>query len=202
MKIISKLLFLCLLLVAGCAPNEAQGNTQPDYEATKKMVIDILKTDEGKKAVQDIMTDDKMKEILVMDQATVQKAIKDNFTSKEGEKFWKKQFEDPKFVEAYAKSLRKEHEKVLKELMKDPDYQKLLMDVLKDPELEKKLVEVMKSKEYRDHLQKVISETLESPLYKAKIQDLLLKAAEEAGAGKKKEEGGGEGGEEGGGGGG
>ncbi|MEH7549669.1 GerD family protein, partial [Neobacillus vireti] len=38
----------------------------------------------------------------------------------------------------------------------------------------------LKSKEYREHLQKVITETIDSPLYKAKIQELLLKAAEEA----------------------
>ena len=30
-----------------------------DYEQTKKMVVDILKTDDGKKAIQELMADDK-----------------------------------------------------------------------------------------------------------------------------------------------
>ncbi len=35
-----------------------------------------------------------------------------------------KVFEDPKFAEGFAKTLQNEHEKVLKKLMKDPEYQK------------------------------------------------------------------------------
>lgn len=190
MKHVAMLLIAGLLMViSGCAPNEAQGSSQPDYEATKKMVIDILKTDEGKTAIQGLMADDKMKEVLVMDQKTVDEAIKKNISSEEAQKFWKKQFEDPKFVESYAKGLREEHEKVLKELMKDPDYQKMLVEVMKNPELEKQMVGVLKSTQYRDHMQTVISETLQSPLYKAQMQELLLKAAQEAGTEKKEKSG-------------
>ena len=42
-----------LLLTAGCAPAESGGG-EPDYEETKKMVVDILKTDDGKKAIQEV----------------------------------------------------------------------------------------------------------------------------------------------------
>ena len=49
----------------------------------------------------------------------------------------------------------------------------MMMDILKDPEMEKKYGELVKSKEFRKHLEKVITETLSSPLYKKKFEDEL-----------------------------
>lgn len=167
-----------LLLAAGCAPTETGGG-QVDYEETKKMVVDILKTDDGKKAIQEVMGDDGMKEKLIMDQPVVTDTIEKTLTSEKGMEFWKKSFEDPKFAESIAKSMKKENEKLLKDLMKDPEYKGMMIEVMKDPELEKELTTVLKSKEYREHLQKVMSETFESPLFKAKLQALIIKAAEE-----------------------
>ena len=91
-----------------------------------------------------------------------------------------------KFAEGIAKSMRTENEKLLKDLMKDPEYRGMMIEVFKEPEIQKEMADALKSKEYREHLQKVISETLESPLFKVKMQELLLKAAEET---QKKEEG-------------
>ncbi|WP_046180996.1 spore germination lipoprotein GerD [Domibacillus tundrae] len=168
------------VLIAGCAA-EGQAGGQANYDETKKMVIDILKTDDGKKALQEVLKDKEIKQALVMDEQAVTKTIQTTLTSDQGKEFWKKAFEDPKFVESYAKSMQKEHEKVLKGLMADPDYQKMLTDVLQDPEMQKTMQEAMKNQEFRKHLQDVINETLSSPLYKAKIEETLLKAAEEAG---------------------
>ncbi|QIZ66365.1 spore germination lipoprotein GerD [Geobacillus subterraneus] len=198
------LLLLSFLVLSSCAPQEISP-PPPDYEQTKKMVVDILKTDEGKKAIQDIMSEDQMKQQLVMDQTAVKETLQQVLTSDQGKKFWENAFKDPKFAESFAKGLQKEHEKMMKALMKDPEYQEMMIDILKDPEVEKAMIDVLKSKEFRQHLQKVITETLNSPLYQAKIQDMLTKAAEtlQQGGGKQGEEGGegGEGeGEEGGGG--
>jgi spore germination protein D len=188
------LLFSYFLILSACAPQEPSP-APPDYDQIKKMVVDILKTDEGKKAIQEVMTDEKIKQELIMDQAIVKQTIEQTLTSKNGEEFWKKMFEDPKFAESFAKSLKTEHEKMLKSLMKDPEYQAMIIDILKNPEVEKSMVTVLKSKEFRSHLQKVMTETFESPLYKAKIQDLLIKAVEDMQGGKKQgEEGEGEGG--------
>lgn len=188
-KMVLLLIGLLIFGVAGCAQTEA-GSKELDYEETKKMVVDILKTDDGKKALQEVMDDDGMKERLVMDQAVVSSTIQQSLTSEKGAEFWKKQFEDPKFAEAFAKSMQQEHEKLIKNLMKDPEYQGMMIELMKDPELTKEVTELMKSKEYREHLQKVMTETFESPLYKAKIEDILLKAAtEKAGAeGEEKKE--------------
>ncbi|MDF0727539.1 spore germination lipoprotein GerD [Cytobacillus sp. S13-E01] len=191
-KRMSLLIFSCFLIIIGCAPRE-QGNQRLDYEETKKMVVDILKTDDGKKAIDEILTDDKMQQKLVMDQAVVTKSIQETLTSDKGAEFWQKNFEDPKFVESFAKSMQSEHEKIIKELMKDPDYQKMMMEILKNPEMEEEMNKVLRSQEMRAHMQTVITETLESPLFKAKMQELLIKGAEEIQTEKaeKKEEGGG-----------
>ncbi|WP_050183515.1 spore germination lipoprotein GerD [Domibacillus robiginosus] len=173
------LLSVVIALAAGCA-NQNESPHQLDYEETKKMVVDILKTDDGKKALQEAMTDKEMREDLIMNQNDVTEAVQSTLTSEKGKEFWQKAFEDPKFVESYAKSMEKEHKKLLTELMKDPDYQKMLLDVMKDPEMQKTMQTAIKSQEFRKYLQGVIEETLASPLYKAKMEEAVKKAAEEA----------------------
>ncbi|MCM3706700.1 MULTISPECIES: spore germination lipoprotein GerD [Cytobacillus] len=185
-----------VFFISGCGQGES-GSGQMDYEQTKKMVVDILKTDEGKKALEELMADEKMQQKMVMDQKVVSETIEKTLTSDKGTEFWKKSFDDPKFSESMAKSMQKENEKLLKDLMKDPEYRGMMIEVFKDPELEKEVTDVLKSKEYREHIQKVMTETFESPLFKAKIQDILLKAAEEtksSGQEGGQESGGGEGG--------
>ncbi|MED4018123.1 spore germination lipoprotein GerD [Sutcliffiella cohnii] len=207
-----RLLLLLLLTIffpismVGCAPND-QGGGQADYDQTKKMVVDILKTDEGKKAIQEVLQDEELKQELVLDQQIVSQSIEQTLTSENGAKFWTKIFQDPKFAESFSKSMEKEHEQLIKDLMKDPEYQGLMMQILQDPEMQQQYIKIMSSKEMRSHLQQVITETFESPLFKAKIQEILLKGAEEMqggqqGQGGEQQQGGGGQGESGGGGGG
>jgi len=185
MKMQSKLLlpFCLVFIISGCAESQAQGG-QLDYEETKKMVVDILKTDDGKNAIKEVMSDDKLKQQLIMDQTVVKEVIEQTLTSDKGMEFWKKAYEDPKFAEGIAKSMKTENEVLLKNLMNDPDYRGKLVEIMKDPELQKEVQDILKSNEYREHLQKIVSETFESPLFKAKIQDLLIKAADEVKTGK------------------
>lgn len=177
-KFLIPVLLLLLGLISGCAPMETSGE-EMDYDATKKMVVDILKTDDGKKAIQEIMKDKEMQQNLIMEQTVVSDAIEKTLTSEKGKEFWKTAFEDPKFAEAYAKSMQAEHETLIKNLMKDPEYRGMMVEILKDPELEKELITLLKSTEYRQHLQTVITETFESPLFQAKIQEIVIKASDE-----------------------
>lgn len=186
-KIVTLLLLSIILLLSACSSE--QGSGQVDYEQTKKMMVDILKTDEGKKAIQDIMADSKMKQELIMDQAVVSDTIEKTLTSDKGSDFWKKQFKDPEFAKSYATSMKKENENLLKTLMKDPDYQEMMIDILKDPEYQKEMTDLLKSKEFRKHLQDTIVETFDSPLFKVKIQDTLMKAAQEMSSGQGKSQG-------------
>ncbi|UAC48334.1 spore gernimation protein GerD [Bacillus aquiflavi] len=177
-----------IIFVSGCSSNNSN-SAQIDYDQTKKKVVDILKTDEGKKAFKEVMSDEKLKRELVMDQAVVSETIEKTLTSEKGNDFWKKSFEDPKFAESFAKSMKKENEKMLKDLMKDPEYRAMMVEILKDPEIEKNFTDVLKSNEYRKHLQNIMTETFDSPLFKAKIQEILLKAAENVQDTKKADEG-------------
>jgi len=180
MKKIAILLLIPMMifLLASCSGSETKAG-QMDYDQTKKMIVDILKTDDGKKAIQDIMTDDKMKNQLIMDQATVKNTIEKTLASDKGTEFWKKSFSDPQFAKAYAKGMKKENENLLKSLMKDPDYQSMMLSILKDPEYQKEVIDLMKSKEMRKYFQNTMIETFDSPLFKAKMQTILLKAAQE-----------------------
>lgn len=176
-----------MVFLTSCAATEDTGGGQIDYEQTKKMVVDILKTDDGKKAIQDVMSDESMKEKLVMDQKVVTDTIQQTLTSDKATEYWKKTFSDPKFAQSVSKNLKSENKKLLKELMNDPEYRGMMIEVFKEPEIQKEMADALKSKEYRAHLQKVITETVDSPLFKAKIQELLLKAAEEANSKSEKE---------------
>jgi len=168
---------LCFFLVS-CAANQAQGN-DVNYEETKKMIVDILKTDDGKKAIRDILADDTLKQQLVMDQATVNQAIQQTLTSEQGQQFWKKQMEDPKFAETFAKSMEKQQETVMKNLMNDPDYQKKMIELMQSPEMEKNVMTLLKGNEFRSHLQDLIGEAFENPIFRAEIADMLKQVTDE-----------------------
>jgi spore germination protein D len=185
MKKISILLLLPIaMILTSCSSGDSSSGGQVDYDQTKKMVVDILKTDDGKKAIQDVMSDDSMKQKLVMDQQVVSNTIQQTLTSDKATDFWKKTFSDPKFAQGIAKNMKSENQKLLKELMNDPEYRAMMIQVFKEPEIQKDLADALKTKDYRTHLQQVISETIESPLFEAKMEQLLLKAAENISKGK------------------
>ncbi|WAA09390.1 spore germination lipoprotein GerD [Fervidibacillus albus] len=171
------LLLLTIPFIASCST--VDGESKTTYDETKDMVVDILKTDDGKNALKEVLADDELKQELVLDSAIVTQSIEETLVSDQGKEFWKKSFEDPEFVKSFAESMEDENKNLLKTLMSDPEYRAMLIEVLKDPELEKEVVDLLKSQEYRDHLKDVITETLESPLYQAKIEEILLKAASE-----------------------
>lgn len=182
--------FFCMLV--GCSNNSSNENSG-NYDETKKMVIDIMKTDDGKKTLEEIFEDNTFKETIIMDQEVVMNAVEKNLTSEKAMKFWEKAFKNPEFAASYAKSLEDEHKKVLKALMKDPDYRKLLMEAYQDPEMEKELLKVLKSAEYRKEIKELIIETVDSPLVQEKLQKIILQAAEQLPAESSNQKGGKEG---------
>ncbi|HFK1766898.1 spore gernimation protein GerD [Bacillus cereus] len=189
--------FLFLALVACAQGKEAK--SELDYDQTKKMIVDILKTDQGKKAIQDVLTDEKMKQALILDETVVKKTIEDAMVSDKGQQFWEKLFKDPEFSSKFAKSMGKEQTTLMKTLLKDPEYQAGVIEIMKNPEVEKMMLQTMKSKEYRQYLQQVLTETAESPLFQAKMIDIISKGVQKAEkSGSDKKEAGGEGGSQGG----
>ncbi|MDL4841423.1 spore germination lipoprotein GerD [Aquibacillus rhizosphaerae] len=168
-----------MLASCGGGGGATGGEEKSDYDTTKKMVTDILKTDEGKQAMTDVLSDEKMQKTYVIESKVVEQAVTDTLTSDEGKEYWKKMFEDPKFVESFAKSMQAQQEDVIKGLMSDSEYQKKMIEILSNPDMEDQMLTVLKGQQFREHLEKTIQETLDSPLYKAKITDIVIKAAEE-----------------------
>ncbi|MEQ6376654.1 spore germination lipoprotein GerD [Bacillaceae bacterium S4-13-56] len=170
---------LFFLVFTGCSGNPSGASEEANYEETKKMVVDLLKTDDGKKAIQEVMADEKMQQMLVMDSITVKESIEASLQSDKGKEFWKKLFEDPEFVKTFIKSTEEDQQKMMKDLMNDSEYQAKMLEILQDPQMMEQITKIVKSQEFRSHLEKVVTETFESPVFKAKISDILLKAAEE-----------------------
>ncbi|MCM3317731.1 spore germination lipoprotein GerD [Rummeliibacillus stabekisii] len=188
---------LLLALLTGCsaaAPPQSQS-----YEDIKKSTLDALQTEEGKKVIRKLLEDPAMKDMLVLEHDDVNSAIEDTLLSKKAEEYWKTQFEDPKFRETFAKSLKKEQKDLLKDLMKDASFQKDLEQFFSQPDMQKQLEKIMKSASSKEDLEKVIAEVIKSPM----LQDKWAKLIESSGEKSKSSDGGGgsDGGQGGGGGG-
>ncbi|MEK5036677.1 spore germination lipoprotein GerD [Sporosarcina sp. FSL K6-3457] len=165
---------LLVLLLTGCGIQQSS----PTYDELKKMMTDTLQTEDGKKAIKQMLADPEFKELLILDQPEVKKSIEDTLLSKKGEEFWKKTFEDPKFTETIAKSMKEQQQEIMKLLMDDSSFQKELEEFFGQPDMQKQLETVMQSGNMKKHLEKVVGETISSPLLQTKWQDLILKAGE------------------------
>jgi len=175
----------CLVLLAGCgAGGGGQNAAVPNYKDIKSMVIDILKTEEGQKAVQEALQESGAgaggMRILSAEQGLqLQMAVKDVMTDPTYSKNLRNMMLEPKFAGEFAKAIVKEDKQLHKELMKDPEYQTMLIDVMKNPEFEKLLIEVMKGKTFRQQTMAVFQDALNNPLFKVQLLDLMTKAIEE-----------------------
>ncbi|WP_277583910.1 spore germination lipoprotein GerD [Psychrobacillus antarcticus] len=177
------LLLMSIGLLVSCSSPAAQ----PSYEENKKMFIDALQTEDGKKAIRTLLSDPQFKELLVIDSEQVKKSVEETMLSKKAEDFWKEVYSDPKFSETMAKSMVKQQEELMKALMKDPTYLKDLETFFGSAEMKKELAKVLESSDMRKEMQKVVEETIQSPMLQTKWQKLI----EEAGGKTEKGAGGG-----------
>jgi len=183
------LILLTIVLLASCN----NPTSTPSYEENKKMMIDALQTEDGKKAIRKLLEDPEFKSLLVIDSEQVKKSVEQTMLSKEAEAFWKEMYQDPKFSETMAKSMLKQQEDIMKSLMKDPTYLSDLESFFGQKEMTKELEKILKSTDMRKEMQKVVEETIQSPLMQTKWQELILKsggqsASESGASGEKSEE--------------
>ena len=80
-----------------------------------------------------MLADPEFRELVILEHPEVKKSIEETMLSKKGEEFWKKTFEDPKFTETIAKSMKKQQQDVMKELMDDPSFQKEMEEFFGNP---------------------------------------------------------------------
>lgn len=169
---------LTLLFLTACGMNQS-GQEKPDYDQTKKMVVDILQTEDGKKTLVEILQDEKIKQELVIQSDVVKSSINEVLVTDKGKEMWKKLFEDPSFVKGFTEAIQEEQTKWMKDLMNDAEYQEQMLELLQNPEISNMIITLLKSQQFRAHLEETIQQTLENPLFQAKIQEFLIKAAEE-----------------------
>ncbi|TQR18896.1 spore gernimation protein [Psychrobacillus vulpis] len=179
------LVLLTIGLLAGC---NNPTSSAPSYEEMKKMMIDALQTEEGKKSIRKLLDDPEFQGLLVIDSEQVKKSVEQTMLSKDAEEFWKEVYQDPKFSETMAKSMLKQQEELMKSLMKDPTYLKDLESFFGSADMKKELGKILQSSDMRKEMEKVVEETIQSPLLQTKWQKLV----EEAGSGSQKGGGGGE----------
>lgn len=194
-KILSVLLLAILL--ASCT--EAN-NQQLSYDEVKKIIMDSIQTEDGKKAIRQLLEDPSFRDIIVLEHDEVQTAINDTLLSEEAKDYWKKTFEDPTFKENMAQSMKEQQEEIMKALIKDSSYQEDLVNFFGQADMQKELETVLKSAKLRKQMEEIVMETIENPLLQTKWQELIKKsgqAAEATGEGGGGSESGG--GEEGGG---
>ncbi|NEW09626.1 spore gernimation protein [Paenibacillus sp. SYP-B3998] len=187
-------IMLAVLLSSCGSDNSSKGQSQGNtYKETKTMVLDILKSDDGKKAIstanRSIMNGDagasglagqsQIKLLSANESLQLQMAVKDVLTAQENNKFLQDMMKDPKFAGDFAKAIQKDTKQMFKELLKDPEYQKALVDVMKNPDYEKMVLDVMKTAAYRQQMMTVMQEAVKSPLFRAEMVDLLKSAIEQ-----------------------
>lgn len=167
-------LLLFIVLLSACS----QQQESPKYDEIKKMLTDSLQTEDGKKAIRQILSDPEFRELLVLEQAEVKKSIQDTLLSKQGEDFWKHAFEDPKFSESIAKSMKEQQQEIMKLLINDSSFQKDLESFFGQPDMQKQLEKILSSANMKKEMEKVVEDTIKSPLLQTKWQQLILQAGE------------------------
>lgn len=173
-------LYLTLLLLLGCtSPNGGSNGQENNYETTKKMVTDILKTDEGKQTIAEILADEETQQAYVIHDQVVKSTLEEVLTSEQGKTFWSKMFSDQEFVKEFAEAMSTQHEEVFKRLMGDATFQGKMLELLANPEVDAQIISLLKSQQFKVELENNIKEILESPLFKAQVAEILVKNAKE-----------------------
>lgn len=202
-----------LLSLTACGAEPSPQSEPISYKDMKSMVIDILKTEDAQKALQESAVGAtgnsgfSSKLLTVQDQEQVRMAVKEMLVSPEYDKVIKTLMTDPRFAGEFAKAVNSQNKQIHKDLLKDPTYQKDLIKAMKTPEMNKMILEVVQGAEYRKQVMTLMQDAMQNPLFRLEILDLLKKAVQEelkptteapgaASEEKKKEEGGEETGEE------
>lgn len=214
---------LCIILcgttalLTACGSDQGSSQQQLGYKEMKSMVVDILKSDEGKKAVEEALGGSgtssgggggsmNMKMMSAQSGEQIRTAVKDTLVSEEYKKELEKIMTDPKFAGEFAKAINSESKQLHMQLIKDPTYQKSIQDIMKSPEMMKSFLDLTKTSDYRKQSMTVMQEAMQNPLFRMEVLELLKsvvkdelqpsveKKGQEGGQGQGGQQGGGEGG--------
>jgi spore germination protein D len=182
---VSSLIFIGILL-SSCGSDASSSQAQTGgYKDTKTMVMDILKTEDGQQAIlaaslkAAAKDEGQLKLLSVGDNQQMQMAVKDVLTDTSNNKFLQTVITDPKFAGQFAKAIQKEMKQLQKDLMKDPEYQQALIGTMNNPDFSKILLDTMKSTAYRQQTKTIIQESMQSPLFRLELMNIMKKILEE-----------------------
>ncbi|MGW8959909.1 spore germination lipoprotein GerD [Paenibacillus sp. NPDC055715] len=193
---------ICVLGVAltGCGSDQSSAPPQNSYKEMKTMVVDILKSDDGKKAVEEALTGEsstskegqsgqgsggsggsmQMKMIMPTQSTEQMKiAVKDTLVSPEYKKEIEKIMTDPRFAGEFAKAINSQSKQLHMQLIKDPSYQKSIEAMLKSPELTKMYMDLTKTPEYRKQSMTVMHDAMQNPIFRLEVMNLLKTVVQE-----------------------
>lgn len=184
-----QLLFLSMLaasvcLLTSCAMGGGGGGESSgmNYKDMKSMVIDILKTEDAQKALQESMssqsgyTAQSSTMLNTQDQEQIRLAVKDVLLSPEYDKVIRTLMTDPKFAGEFSKAVNEMNKDLHIELIKDPQYQEGLVEAFESENLQQVILKVVKGSDYRKELMSLMQESLNNPIFRMQLLDLMKKA--------------------------
>lgn len=180
-------LSLCLALTACGGEQSSSSSGQGSYKEMKTMVIDILKSEDGKKAVEESLSSSSssgsssmsMKMMPLQTTEEIKTAVKDTLTAPEYQKEIEKIMTDPKFAGDFAKAIQSQSKDLHLQLIKDPSYQKSVEEIMKSPEMMTMFLNLTKTSDYRKQTMTIMQESMQNPLFRMEVLDLLKTVVQE-----------------------
>lgn len=181
----SLLLSMVITLTACGSEQSSSSSGQVSYKEMKTMVVDILKSEEGKKAVEEALSTPSsgsegsgssglsMKMMPLQTTEQIRVAVKDTITAPEYQKEFEKIMTDPQFAGDFAKAINSQNKELHLQLIKDPTYQKSVAEIMKSPEMMKMFLDLTKTSDYRKQSMTIMQEAMQNPLFRMEVLDLL-----------------------------
>ncbi|MNO44907.1 Spore germination protein GerD precursor [compost metagenome] len=181
----SLVLSMVMALTACGGEQSSSSSGQVSYKEMKTMVVDILKSEEGKKAVEEALSTPSsgsegsstsglsMKMMPMQTTEQIRLAVKDTITAPEYKKEFEKIMTDPQFAGDFAKAINSQSKELHLQLIKDPSYQKSVAEIMKSPEMMKMFLDLTKTSDYRKQSMTIMQESMQNPLFRMEVLDLL-----------------------------
>lgn len=173
--------FIALFTLISCSSNNQ--SQEPDYQKIKEITLDVLQTNEGKKALQELMADPELKQKVMLNSQELEKTIAKSISDQKTKKDWEKIFQSPEVATNLSKATEEQNKKLMKALMKDPEYQKMMLDLLKDPQFSMHIVQLLKSQQATKEIQKAMEQMIQVPSIQEKLMKMMQEAQKKGGQG-------------------
>jgi spore germination protein D len=168
-----------LLVLTACGMETTPPATTSSYKETKSMVLDILKSEAGQKAITEAQPIKSNAIMQGQNNEVLRTTVTDVLTGPRAPSYIKNIMTDPTFAVSYAKAMEQQNKVLFKTMLKDPEYQNLLLGVMKDKQFEQLLIDVLRGKTYRTEAMQIFEDTLTLPKFRLELLKLVAKTKTE-----------------------